>query len=350
MRAALFHQFGAPLDVTTVADPTPPPHGVVLRVTASGICRSDWHGWQGHDTDITTLPHIPGHELAGEVVAVGGGVTGWRGGERVTTPFVCGCGGCVPCRRGDHQVCDHQTQPGFTHWGSWAEFVVIHHADVNLVALPASIDAVTAASLGCRFATAFRAVVDQGAVVPGEWVAVHGCGGVGLSAVMIAVASGARVIAVDVDAATLVRARELGAEAAVNGRDVADVAGAIHDLTGGGADLSIDALGARVTATNSIGSLRKNGRHLQVGLLAGDDFHPPLPMELVIARELSLIGSHGMAAHHYPRMLAMIADGRLDPRKVVAHTVSLAAAPAELAAMAGTSRQGMVVIDMDGGA
>ena len=342
MQAITFHSFGGPLTLATVADPTPPPHGVVIAVEASGLCRSDWHGWQGHDPDIVSMPHVPGHELAGRVVAVGREVRRWKGGERVTTPFVCGCGTCPTCRRGDHQVCDRQTQPGFTHWGSFAEFVAIHHADVNLVALPETIDSVTAASLGCRFATSFRAVIDQGRVREGEWVAIHGMGGVGLSALMIAKAMGARVIAVDIDASTLTRSRELGAEVALDGRE-GNVALAIRDRTGGGADLSIDALGSTNTAINSIECLRKNGRHVQIGLLVGGDHRPALPMEQVIARELELIGSHGMAAHGYPRMLQMIASGQLAPQELIARTVALGDIVTELPLLAGRSAAGMVV-------
>ncbi|MGP4012786.1 alcohol dehydrogenase catalytic domain-containing protein, partial [Streptomyces sp. 4N124] len=198
MRAVMFERYGQPAEVRNDApDPTPAPHGVLVRVEATGLCRSDWHGWQGHDEDIT-LPHVPGHELAGVVEAVGDRVTAWRPGDRVTVPFVCACGTCASCAAGDQQVCERQTQPGFTHWGSFAEYVALDHADVNLVAVPDGMSFATAASLGCRFATAFRAVVQQGRVAAGEWVAVHGCGGVGLSAVMIAAASGARVIAVDV--------------------------------------------------------------------------------------------------------------------------------------------------------
>jgi alcohol dehydrogenase len=342
MRAITFHSFGGSLCVETVADPTPPPHGVIIAVEATGLCRSDWHGWQGHDPDITNMPHVPGHELAGTVVAVGADVRNWLGGERVTTPFVCGCGTCAPCRRGNHQVCDRQTQPGFTHWGSFAELVAIHHADVNLVSLPEAIDALTAASLGCRFATSFRAVIDQGRVQPGEWVSIHGMGGVGLSALMIARAMGARVIAVDIDSTTLARAGELGAEVVVNGRD-GNVVEAIRDVTAGGADLSLDALGSTITADNSIRSLRKNGRHVQVGLLVGKDHRPALPMELVISRELELIGSHGMAAHAYPGMLQMIATGRLAPHRLIARAVSLDDIVTELPLLAERSAAGMVV-------
>ena len=313
MRAVVFEEFGGPLKVADVADPVPESDGVIVKVEASGICRSDWHGWLGHDPDIRNMPHVPGHELAGVVEEAGKNVTRWKPGDRVTVPFVCGCGGCPECLSGNHQVCDHQTQPGFTHWGSFAELVALRHADVNLVRLPDEMSFVTAASLGCRFATSFRAVVDQGWVLAGEWVVVHGCGGVGLSAVMIAHALGATVIAVDIDTEILGLATQLGASAVVDARWPEDVVDMIRDLTGRGAHVSIDALGSTQTCTNSILCLRKRGRHVQVGLLAGDDYQPRLPMEYVIGWELEIVGSHGMQASRYREMLDMILSGKLEP-------------------------------------
>jgi alcohol dehydrogenase len=197
MKAVVYEAFSAPPQLQNVPDPTPESHGVVVKVMATGVCRSDWHGWVGHDTDIV-LPHVPGHELAGIIEAIGKDVTRWKIGDRVTVPFVAGCGACPECHSGNHQVCDHQFQPGFTHWGSFAQYVGIHKADINLVRLPETLDFATAASLGCRFVTSFRAIVDQGKVSAGQWVAVHGCGGVGLSAIMIANAVGANVVAVDI--------------------------------------------------------------------------------------------------------------------------------------------------------
>ena len=135
MRAAIFEEFGQPFTIQNVPDPAPGDQGVVIRVEATGICRSDWHGWMGHDPDIR-LPHVPGHELAGVVEAVGKNIRRWRPGDRVTLPFVCGCGTCPQCISGNHQVCDHQFQPGFTAWGSFAEFVAVDYADTNLVRLP----------------------------------------------------------------------------------------------------------------------------------------------------------------------------------------------------------------------
>lgn len=328
MRAVVYDEIGASPQVRTVPVPVCPDDGAIVRVEATGVCRSDWHAWRGHDP--VALPHIPGHEFAGTIAAVGRDVRGWAPGARVTAPFVNGCGACEWCARGEAQVCPDQTQPGFTHAGSFAEYVVVRAADLNLVALPDGVDAVTAASLGCRFATAFRAVTAQARVAAGDEVAVFGCGGVGLSVVMIAAALGARVTTVDVSDAALARAVELGAAVTVSSADpVDDVVAA----TGGGAHVSVDALGSPATADAAVRSLRRRGRHVQVGLMLGDAARAPLPWDRVIAWELEVLGSHGMAAGDYPAMLDMIADGRLDPARLVGEVVDLDGAAHALEAM-----------------
>ncbi|MEW2415474.1 zinc-dependent alcohol dehydrogenase family protein [Streptomyces sp. NPDC046866] len=343
MRAVVFEQYGQPAAVRQVPDPSPSPGGVVVRVEATGLCRSDWHGWMGHDPDIV-LPHVPGHELAGVVEEVGPGVTRWRAGDRVTVPFVCACGSCAECAAGQQQVCERQTQPGFTHWGSFAQYVALEHADVNLVAVPEELAYATAAGLGCRFATAFRAVVAQGRAAPGEWVAVHGCGGVGLSAVMIAAAAGARVVAVDAAPEALELARKFGAVHAVDARTASDTAQAVRELTGGGAHLSLDALGSPVTAAASVAGLRRRGRHVQVGLLPPAAGAAVLPMERVIGWELEILGSHGMAAHAYPPMMELVRSGALRPDLLVTAALPLDAAPAALAAMGTAPGRGVTIV------
>ena len=344
MKALVYETFKGPLQVKTVPVPAPDPHGVVIRVEATGLCRSDWHGWMGHDPDIR-LPHVPGHELAGIVEDTGSEVKNFRKGDRVTVPFVCGCGHCGQCLSGNHQVCDHQSQPGFTHWGSFAEYVAIDYADVNLVKLPDEIDSTTAATLGCRFITAFRAVVDQAQVSAGQLVAVHGCGGVGLSAIMIASALGAEVIAIDIQEDSLDLARKLGAAHTLNASKIEDIPARLMDLTMGGAHVSLDALGNPQTCFNAIAGLRKRGKHIQVGLMAGDQRHPAIPMDLVVARELEILGSHGMQAYRYPEMLRMIKSGKLDPTRLIQKRISLEEAALALPAMDKFEHRGVMVID-----
>ena len=345
MKAVVYVAYGDPAVVSEVPEPACASDGVVIAVRATGVCRSDWHAWRGHDP--VTLPHIAGHEFAGTVADVGADVKNWQVGDRVTVPFVCGCGVCDYCAQGDAQVCPDQTQPGFTGPGSFAERVAIRAADANLVALPDLIDFVTAASLGCRFATAYRALTAHGRLRPGDWLAVHGCGGVGLSAVMIGAALGARVIAVDIAEPALTLARDLGAEHVVNASSDLDAAATLREITGGGAHVSLDALGMPATAVASVNSLRRRGRHVQVGLLLGSASTPPLPMDRVIAHELEIYGSHGMAAHEYPPMLALIADGKLRPDLLVGQVLPLEDAGAALAAMdRPTTSPGMTVISL----
>ncbi len=343
MRAVVIEQFGVPPVVREVPEPSPAPDGVVVRVEATGLCRSDWHAFAGHDDDVR-LPLIPGHELAGTVLEVGAGVRRWRPGQRVTVPFVCACGTCGTCRSGQQQVCERQEQPGFTHAGSYAERVVLRYADTNLVELPDELPSVDAAALGCRLATAWHALVDVARVRAGEWVVVHGCGGAGLAAVMIAGAAGAQVVAVDLSPDALGLARELGAMAGLDPAGV-DVPEAVAELTGSGAHLSIDTAGTPVTLDAGIRCLRRRGTHVQVGLLPARTGRPAVPMDLVVARELRILGSHGMAARSYPALLAAVRSGGLDPARLVRRRIGLDDAPAALVALGTGSMPGITVIE-----
>ena len=345
MKAVWFDQFGELPVVREVADPEPSPAGVVVRVEATGLCRSDWHGWLGHDADIA-LPHVPGHELVGVIDAVGPLVTRFTVGQRVTVPFVCACGDCPECAGGNGQVCRNQTQPGFTHWGSYAERVALHHADVNLIAVPDDLDAGAAALLGCRFATSYRGLVHQAKLVAGETLVVIGCGGVGLSAVMIGAALGARVIAVDISVDALAAAARAGATYTVNSSAMTDAAVVerLRLLSDGGAQVSVEALGRENTVGIAIRSLATRGRHVQIGLLAED---PVVPLGLVIGRELAVLGSHGMPASDYPELMALVASGRLRPQDLISTRIPLAEAPAALAAMsAPLPAAGVTLIDL----
>jgi len=344
-----------PLEVREVADPVPPADGVVVQVRATGLCRSDWHAWAGHD-DIT-LPHVPGHELAGTVAAVGAGVTQWSVGDRVTAPFAEGCGECESCLAGDAQVCSRQRQPGFTHWGSFAEYVALYAADTNLVAVPSAVSFEAAASLGCRFATAYRALTARARLTAGEWLTVFGSGGVGLSAVMIAKFLGARVIAVDRNTGALRAATALGADHVLlsdSGSESGSESGTgdadgiperVQEITGGGSHVTVDAVGSEQACADAILSLRRRGRHVQIGLLPAAAGRPRLPMERVIGWELDLFGSHGMAAADYPGMLALVEGGELRPQDLIERVIGLAEAAAILPAFDQASPVGMTIID-----
>ena len=345
MRAVRYDAFGAPPYVTDLPEPEPSRDGVVVRVEAAGLCRSDWHGWQGHDPDITVLPHTPGHEFAGVVHEVGPDVRRVRPGDRVVVPFVCGCGQCSWCLSGNAQVCPDQWQPGFHGPGCYAELVAIPWADANAVVLPDDLPFDVAASLGCRFATAYRGVVDVARVVDGETVAVFGCGGVGLAAVMVACSRGARVVGIDVSESALALAADAGADVTVDA-SAGDSVEQVLAVAPGGVDVAVDAVGSVVTASSATRSLRTHGRHLQIGLLppaqVGD--RATVPMHTVVSRELVVLGSHGMAAAGYPRMLADIAAGRLDPGRLVTRRIALDDVPAALVGLSDGAEPGVTVI------
>ena len=345
MKAAVMDGVRRPLVVREVPEPECDADGAIVRVAASGLCRSDWHTWVGHWAGQHPLPLIMGHEFAGTVEAVGDRVTGFAPGNRVVVPFNGGCGRCGWCRDGQHQVCDDPYQPGFRTGGGYGELVAVGNAALNLVALPESIDVTAAAGMGCRYMTAFHGLNAVARVAAGDWVAVHGCGGIGLSAVQIATALGAGVIAVDIHGPKLDFARALGAAEVVDASN-ADPADAIHDITGGGAQVSIDALGVAATCRNSVRSLRKMGRHVQIGVTGPDEGGEiALPIDDIMGRELRILGSHGMRLGEYETVLRMIAAGRLDPGKLVTRRVAIEEAGDVIAAMDSYDTLGVTVID-----
>ena len=332
-------------DVREVETPTPPAHGVLIRVVATGVCRSDWHAWVGHDASVR-FPHVPGHEFSGIVEAVGAEVQSIRSGMRVTAPFCCACGTCGECQRGHQNICEREFQPGFDAWGSFAEFVVVPWADVNVVAVPDSIEMIEAAALGCRFITAFHGLVNRARVQPGETVVVFGCGGVGLSSIAVANAVGARVIAIDISDDRLALARETGASHTIRNTSDAETVEAILGTVTGGVDVTVDAFGSAATLAQGVRTLRRRGRHLQLGLLLGADLDPRVPMQDVIRRELVVLGSHGMAARHYRQMYSMIENAGIDLRRFVGSVIPLDRAGEALTTMDQFTGTGMTVVEV----
>eukprot|EP00928_Gymnodinium_smaydae_P053170 TRINITY_DN37220_c0_g1_i1.p1 TRINITY_DN37220_c0_g1~~TRINITY_DN37220_c0_g1_i1.p1 ORF type:complete len:354 (-),score=54.81 TRINITY_DN37220_c0_g1_i1:349-1410(-) len=349
MRAAVYHEFGGPIRIEDIPLPKIPNDGVVVKVKATGVCRSDWHGWKGHDSDIVDhgLPFVPGHELSGIVYEVGPDVKRFTVGDRVAVPFILSCGSCAECCRGKPTICEAQHQPGFTMLGSFAQFVALPRADRNLSLLPIRISFVAAAALGCRTTTAWRAIVKQGRLQPSDTVAIFGCGGVGLSCIMIAVALGARVVAVDTSAGAREKALSLGAFAAVDPSSFdndEDVRNAVRGHTGGtGADLSVDAAGFRSTCEHAVWCARRGGRVVQVGLPLGSE-SPSIPMARVAGWELEILGSHGCDAADFPDILAMVEKGTLQPEKLVEKEITLAEGAKAIMDMDGGSPLGMLIV------
>jgi D-arabinose 1-dehydrogenase-like Zn-dependent alcohol dehydrogenase len=351
MRAAVVEELNKPLVVREVEDPTCPSDGAIIRVGANGICRTDWHlwtgdwAWRGREIDP---PFVLGHEFAGTVEEVGPLVTGWKRGDRVVFPMNPGEGTCEWCRNGDQHICDSRTElvPGVAYGGAFAERVAVRYADVNLVRLPESISFVEAAGMACRYIAAFHGVVDQVDVRGGEWVAVYGAGGgMGLSAVQVAAAVGANVIAVDIAEDKLATARNLGAVHTVDA-SLQDPVAAVRELTHGGAHVSVDALGIAASCRNSVLSLRKRGRHLQLGHTTRvEQGEIAVPIDVMVLNELQMIGAFGMQGQRFGQMLAMVEAGRLKPGAVVSRTVGLEQVSDVLASMGSYDTTGLVVID-----
>jgi alcohol dehydrogenase len=347
MRAAVLREYGEPLDITDVERPSAAEHGVVVDVETCGICRSDWHGWQGDYQGMDLIGQVMGHEPAGTVIEVGAEVEEFREGDEVVVPFRIADGSCSRCRNGHTHVCENGPSLGFHESvpGAFGEEIHSPWADVNLSMLPDGVDPVEMAGLGCRFMTSFHALAHRADVGAGDWVAVHGCGGIGLSAVDVATALGGNVVAVDLDDGKLDLARDLGAVAAVNAREVEDPAKEVRDITDGGADVSVDALGIAETCRNSVASLDYFGQHVQIGLTTKEEGgYVSLPTDEMVRKEIEFIGSYGMQPTRYDEIFSMVEHDRIHPADLVSKRVSLDDLNDRLEAMTDFETQGIEVI------
>jgi propanol-preferring alcohol dehydrogenase len=341
-------EIAQPLVIEDVAVPEPGPREAVVRVAVEGICRTDWHTWMGDWSWVGLAPPLPitmGHEFAGEITAVGAEVTAVRVGDRVAVPFHEACGRCPYCRAGRTNLCDALEFLGMTHDGGYAEYVRVVNADLNCVPLPDEVSSDDAAALGCRFMTAWHALQHQAGLRAGEWLAVHGVGGIGLSAVQIGAALGAGVIAVDIDDRKLQAARGQGAAVTIDARDT-DVAQAVKEATGGGAHVALGGLGAASLVQAAIRSLRKGGRLVQVGLTSKEEQGiVGIPLDELIEAELTIVGSVGNPHIHLPALLQLVGDKRLDPAALITERVSLEQAQAVLERMTNFDTVGFALID-----
>ena len=376
MQAAVYHEFGGPIRIETIPIPTCPDDGVLIRVKAVGVCRSDWHGWRGHDSDIVQhgLPFVPGHEVCGMIVEIGKHAetslqqqsTGssntsskFRVGDRVAVPFILSCGACVYCQH-YHQstVCTAQKQPGFTQYGGFAEYLAVPRAVRNLALLPTNVTYPQAAALGCRFTTAYRAVLQQGRLSADvdTSIAIFGCGGLGLSCIMWAVTTGCPfIIAMDVSDQALHKAQQLGATHIINTRnmDIATLRRHVEEIVqNDGVDVSVEASGFITACENAIHCTRRGGRMVQVGLLSSSTSsdphqpqqHPIIPMNMIAGKEIELIGSHGFAATDLSVLLDMVSRNVIDPSLLIEREVTLAEGAQAIEDMDHSSPLGIIVV------
>jgi 2-desacetyl-2-hydroxyethyl bacteriochlorophyllide A dehydrogenase len=319
MRGMAVVEFGKPLAPVALDVPQPGEGEVLVRVLACGVCRSDLKIAGGLMPFSATqrLPHVPGHEICGEVAEVGPGVELPRG-QRVVVHNYWGCGRCPYCVEGHENLCDAlRGWVGFTTPGGFEEYLTVP-AD-HLLPVPPGVDALQAATVSCALGTAYHAVVTRGRVQAGTTVAVVGSGGVGLYAVQVARAAGARAVAVDVREQALQAARQVGAEAAAQPGEAPAV---LADLTRGrGADLVVDCVGGRAASEVAVALARKGGRIVQVGYVTDAQQYPALPTDRVVLRELEVVGSRYVTRPELARALDLVASGALRP--VVSRVVDL---------------------------
>lgn len=337
-RAAILKKYDEPFEIEHRDHLEPPADGVVIETDSCGICRSDWHSWKGHWPGHPPEGHVLGHEPAGTVTAVGEEVERFDIGDEVGVPFSIACGHCSHCWDGQSQVCSNRLSVGLGAEipGAFASEFAIPRADFNALHLPDGMNSVEMAALGCRFATSFHAFAHKADLEAGDWVAIHGCGGIGLSAVHIANALGANVVAVDLKQDALDKAVELGATHTVKVDEVEDVPREVKGFTprNRGADVSVDALGIAQTCRNSVRSLSTLGQHLQIGLTTSEEEgEVSLPVDEVVFDEREFLGSYGMPAHEYEDIFRMMDAGTIDPGAIVSETVSLEEVPETIASM-----------------
>lgn len=317
MRAAVFQGPGKDLEVEDVPEPTLNAGEVLIRTAACGVCATDLHYMHGTPT-FKKPPIILGHEVSGVVEKVSDGVAGYSGGERVLVPAVLSCGDCGNCREGRDNICERMSMVGNHVDGGFAEFM---RAPARMLfKLPAELPLQESAVISDAMSTPFHAVKNRGMVRAGEWVAIFGCGGVGINAVQIAAAFGANVVAVDVDDRKLELARQLGASAVFNSKQV-DAAKEIRGVTdGGGVDAAFEVVGKPEVQELALRSVKTGGRLVTVG---SSERNWDFKVSRVMFRELTIIGSLGCRSAEYPRIIEMARSGKLKLGPVVSEKLPL---------------------------
>jgi len=312
MKAAVFPGNGTPFSIEEVPTPEPGPGEVLVKVAACGACHTDLHYLDHGVPTFKKPPLILGHEISGNVAAVGAGVEQWKEGERVLLPAVYGCGQCVMCRNGRENICQRMVMFGNNIDGGFAEYVLAPAKD--MFSLPDDIPLEEGCVIADAVTTPYHAVVNRGDVKPGDQVVVFGCGGIGINIVQLASAIGARVIAVDLVDEKLEWARKLGAAETINPTGIERIDKTIRKMTDGGVNVAFEAIGIPETQQQAFACLRPGGRFVVVGFSGK-------PMQLNTGRtmylEMEIIGSLGCPAADYPRVLSLVQQGKIKVKELV---------------------------------
>lgn len=344
MKAISYSKFGGQLNFAEVGYPILSAQSAIIKVLAAGLCMSDVHAWKGFDPFIS-LPHIPGHEFCGEVVELDKGVDGFLIGDLVTVPVTCGCNFCEYCASGYQNLCSDPFQPGFTCDGAFAEFILIPKASERLVKLPEFVDPVSSCILGCRFGSAYRALHTLGELKSNDWIAIYGCGGLGLAGVVIATSLDANVIAIDESSRKLGLAKELGAKYIFNAND-RDLLQKVEEVTHGGPHVSFESSGSSLALSNSFKSLRKKGKHVQIGFSHFSKNIEASVINLLVEKELEVIGSHGFGISEFKEIFDLLRASKIDLRKLIGRRISLQEAPRVFESLTENVVPGAILIDM----
>lgn len=318
MKAAVFYGADRGLEVTDVPTPSPGPGEALIRIAGCGMCHTDLHYLDHGIPTFKDPPIVLGHEPSGTIESLGAGVDGWHEGDRVLIPAVLSCGRCRYCRAGRENLCDNLRMLGNHLDGAYAEFIAVPAAE--LVVVPDSVPLTEVSIVADAMSTPYHAVKHRGRVQLGDYVAVVGCGGVGLNVVQCATVAGGRVIAVDTNPERLEIARQLGAIETVNPDEVDRIDKHIRHLTDGGVDVAFEAIGNPQTMRSAFGLLRRGGRLCIIGY-SQDDL--VVSAGKLMFHEMEVVGSLGCGGRDYPEIMELVAAGRLQVEPVVSGTIPL---------------------------
>ncbi|MBI4063230.1 MAG: zinc-binding dehydrogenase [Elusimicrobia bacterium] len=319
MKAAVFEGANQPLAIKDCAIPAPARGEALIKVAACGVCHTDLHYLDHGVPTFKAPPIILGHEAAGVIEELGPEVSNCKPGDRVLIPAVFTCGACEYCRNGRENICRNMVMLGNHRDGAFADYVSVPAKD--LIALPKEIPLQEGAIIADAISTPFHALKNRANLRAGDVVVVFGCGGVGINLVQLASAMGGVVVAVDINEKKLELAKAFGAWAVVHAGESVDISKEIRKITGGGADIAIEAIGNPKTMEQAFGCLKTGGRLIVLGYYDGA---VTFPAGRIMFREMEIIGSLGCRPVDYFKIVELVKTGKLKLKELVTHRFSLA--------------------------